>query len=167
MQNSKQGMGKGYHLSIEGIRKGYLFRKGFRKKWYVKDKSKGLDLGAAADLHRRASPNKHLLSTSPGGFAFSRFVVYLFSRHLRSNVPFFLYDPRMTVGWDFFFLASQPTAPPLFALPAVVRLWLAWGSLRRTNQLGELEMCNNCTKRADQIKSQWKSIIACDYASTT
>ena len=98
MQSSKQGMGKGYHLSIEGIRKGYLFRKGFRKKWYVKDTSKGLDLGAAADLHRRASPNKHLLSTSPGGFAFSRFVVYLFSRHLRSNVPFSLFDPRMTVG---------------------------------------------------------------------
>ena len=87
MQSSKQGMGKGY-----------LFPKGFRKKWYVKDKGKGLDLGAAADLHRRASPNKHLLSTSPGGFAFSRFVVYLFSRRLRSNVPFFLYDPRMTVA---------------------------------------------------------------------
>ena len=25
MQSSKQGMWKGYHLSIEGIRKGYLF----------------------------------------------------------------------------------------------------------------------------------------------
>ena len=45
MESSKQGMGKGYHLSIKGIRKGYLFRKGFRKKWYVKDKGKGLDLG--------------------------------------------------------------------------------------------------------------------------
>ena len=25
MQGSKQGMCKGYHLSVEGIRKGYLF----------------------------------------------------------------------------------------------------------------------------------------------
>ena len=40
MQSSKQGMCKGYHLSIEGIRKGYLFC----KKWYIK--GKGLDLGA-------------------------------------------------------------------------------------------------------------------------
>ena len=28
----KQGTRKGYHLSIEGIRKGYLFR----EKWYTK-----------------------------------------------------------------------------------------------------------------------------------
>ena len=27
MQSSKQGMGKGYHLSMEDIRKRYLFRK--------------------------------------------------------------------------------------------------------------------------------------------
>ena len=40
MQSSKQGMWKGYYLSIEGIRKGYLFC----KKWYIK--GKGLDLGA-------------------------------------------------------------------------------------------------------------------------
>ena len=58
-------------MSIEGIRNGNLFRKGFREKWYVK--GKGLDLGAAVDLdrtsHRRggAFPYKHLLSTSPGG----------------------------------------------------------------------------------------------------
>ena len=32
MQSSKQGMWKGYHLSIEVIRKGYLFR----EKWYKK-----------------------------------------------------------------------------------------------------------------------------------
>ena len=37
MQSSKQGMWKGYHLSIEGVRKGYLFRE---------KKGKGLDLGA-------------------------------------------------------------------------------------------------------------------------
>ena len=38
MESSKQGMWKGYHLSIEdGIRKGYLFR----EKWYIK--GKGLD----------------------------------------------------------------------------------------------------------------------------
>ena len=40
MYSSKQGMWKGYYLSIEGIRKGYLFC----KKWYIK--VKGLDLGA-------------------------------------------------------------------------------------------------------------------------
>ena len=32
MQNSKQGMCKGYYLSLEGIRKEYLFR----EKWYIK-----------------------------------------------------------------------------------------------------------------------------------
>ena len=32
MQSCKQGMSKGYHLSIDSIRKGYLFR----KKWYIK-----------------------------------------------------------------------------------------------------------------------------------
>ena len=32
MQSSKQGMWKGYHLSIEGIRKGYFFR----ENWYIK-----------------------------------------------------------------------------------------------------------------------------------
>ena len=39
MQSSKQGMWKGYwyHLTIEGVRKGYLFRE---------IKGKGLDLGA-------------------------------------------------------------------------------------------------------------------------
>ena len=40
MQSSKQGMKKGYHLSIEGIQKEYLFR----EKWYIKDKGKGLNL---------------------------------------------------------------------------------------------------------------------------
>ena len=37
MPSSKQGMWKGYHLSIEGIRRGYLFR----EKWYIK--GKGMD----------------------------------------------------------------------------------------------------------------------------
>ena len=32
MQSSKQGMWKGYHLSIDGIRKEYLFL----EKWYKK-----------------------------------------------------------------------------------------------------------------------------------
>ena len=32
VERSKQGMLKGYHLSIEGIPKGYLFR----EKWYIK-----------------------------------------------------------------------------------------------------------------------------------
>ena len=32
MQSPKQGMRKGYNLSIEGIRKGYFFR----GKWYKK-----------------------------------------------------------------------------------------------------------------------------------
>ena len=40
MQSSKQGMSKRYHLSIEGIQKGYLFVK--NGIW----KGKGLDLGA-------------------------------------------------------------------------------------------------------------------------
>ena len=44
MQSSKQGMLKGYHFSIEGIREGYLFS----------EKKGG------------ASPYKHLLSTPPG-----------------------------------------------------------------------------------------------------
>ena len=34
MQTSKQSLWKGYHLSIGGIRKGYLFR----EKWYIKRK---------------------------------------------------------------------------------------------------------------------------------
>ena len=38
MQSCKQAVWKGYHLSIEGIRKGYLFR----AKLYIK--GKGLDL---------------------------------------------------------------------------------------------------------------------------
>ena len=40
MQSSKQGMRKGYHLSLKGVQKGYLFR----EKWYIE--GKGLDLGA-------------------------------------------------------------------------------------------------------------------------
>ena len=32
MQSSKQGMWKGYYLSIEGVRKGYLLS----EKWYIK-----------------------------------------------------------------------------------------------------------------------------------
>ena len=115
-------------MSIEGIPKGYLFRKGFRKKWYVK--AKGLDLAAEVDLHRTAlrrggaSPYKHLLSTSPGGSTFSRFVVYLFSRHLGSSVRFFFHDCGMVFFFAMFIHIplSQPSAPLLFALPAVVRL---------------------------------------------
>ena len=53
MQSSKQGMWKGYHLSIEGIRKGYLFR----KKWYIK--------GQGFRPQGRTSPYKNLLSTPP------------------------------------------------------------------------------------------------------
>ena len=55
MQSSKQGMWKGYHLSIEGIRKGYLFR----EKWNIKG-SEGV--GARGGT----SPYKHLLSIPPG-----------------------------------------------------------------------------------------------------
>ena len=32
MQSTKQGMGKGYHLSIESIQKGYLLREKWNKK---------------------------------------------------------------------------------------------------------------------------------------
>ena len=49
MQSSKQGLWEGYHLSIEGIRKGYLFL----EKWKIKVGPRG-----------RASPYKHLLSTT-------------------------------------------------------------------------------------------------------
>ena len=44
-------MWKGYHLSIEGIRKGYLFR----EKWYIK--------GSGVGPWGGASLYKHLLST--------------------------------------------------------------------------------------------------------
>ena len=53
MQSSKQGMWKGYHLSIKGIQKGYLFR----EKWYIK--GKGLDLGAKP-------PRKNICWVPPG-----------------------------------------------------------------------------------------------------
>ena len=53
MQSSKQVMCKGYYLSIEGVRKGYLFR----EKWYIKGKGVGPRGGA--------SPYKNLL-TPPG-----------------------------------------------------------------------------------------------------
>ena len=49
MQRSKQGISRGYHLSIEGVRKGYLFRE------------KGLGVGP----RDRASLCRHLLSTPP------------------------------------------------------------------------------------------------------
>ena len=55
MQSSKRGKWKGYHLSIEGIRKGYLFR----EKWNIKG-SEGV--GARGGT----SPYKHLLSIPPG-----------------------------------------------------------------------------------------------------
>ena len=55
MQRYKQGMWKGYHLSIEGIRKGDFFR----EKWYIK----GWGVGPRGG----ASPYKHFLSTRPGG----------------------------------------------------------------------------------------------------
>ena len=55
MQSSKRGIWKGYHLSIEGIRKGYLFR----EKWNIKG-SEGV--GARGGT----SPYKHLLSIPPG-----------------------------------------------------------------------------------------------------
>ena len=51
MQSSKEGMWKGYHLSIEGIQKGYLFVK--NGIWKVK----GLDLGPEPPL---AMPIFHL-----------------------------------------------------------------------------------------------------------
>ena len=41
MQSSKRGIWKGYHLSVEGIRKRYPIR----EKWYIAG-GKGLDLGA-------------------------------------------------------------------------------------------------------------------------
>ena len=54
MQCSKQGMWKGYHLSKESIRKGYLFReKGYIKGWGVGPRG-------------GASPYKHLFSTPRG-----------------------------------------------------------------------------------------------------
>ena len=51
MQISKQGMWKGYHSPIEGVRKGYLSR----KKWYIKGQGVGPRDGA--------SPYKNLLNT--------------------------------------------------------------------------------------------------------
>ena len=68
MQSSKQGMWKGYHLSIEGIQKGYLFH----EKWYIK--GKGLDLGAEPP-----HPNICWVLPSPPGHWFS--FVNVFSCH--------------------------------------------------------------------------------------
>ena len=48
-----QNINKGDHLSIEGIRKGNVFR----EKWYIK----GLGVGPRGG----AFPYKHLLSTDP------------------------------------------------------------------------------------------------------
>ena len=53
MQISKQGMWKGYHSPIEGVRKGHLFH----EKWYMKGQGVGPREGA--------SPYKNLLSTLP------------------------------------------------------------------------------------------------------
>ena len=47
MQSSKQGMWKEYHLSIEGIQKGYLFR----DKWYIKGSGVGPRGGAPQNKH--------------------------------------------------------------------------------------------------------------------
>ena len=53
MQSSKQGMWKGDHLSIESIRKGYLFR----EKWYIKGWRVGPRGGASrATVHLMAFP---------------------------------------------------------------------------------------------------------------
>ena len=56
MQTSKQGMWKGHHFSIEGIRKRYLFRE---KKNGIKN-GKWLDLGAE-------SPRINICWVPPGG----------------------------------------------------------------------------------------------------
>ena len=53
MQISKQGMWKGYHSPIEGVRMGHLFH----EKWYMKGQGVGPREGA--------SPYKNLLSTLP------------------------------------------------------------------------------------------------------
>ena len=55
MQISKQGMWKGYHSPIEGVRMGHLFH----EKWYMKGQGVGPREGA--------SPYKNLLSTLPPG----------------------------------------------------------------------------------------------------
>ena len=47
MQTSKQGMWKGHHFSVEGIRKGYLFRE---KKKNGIENGKWLDLGAESPV---------------------------------------------------------------------------------------------------------------------
>ena len=51
MQSSKQGVWKGYHLSIEGIQKGYLFC----EKWYINP------LSPNSDLHQFSLNNIHML----------------------------------------------------------------------------------------------------------
>ena len=53
MQSSKWGKWKGYHLSKEGIREGYLFH----EKWHIK----GYGFGPRGGV----SPHKNLLSTPP------------------------------------------------------------------------------------------------------
>ena len=56
-QSSKQGMWKGYHFSIEGIRNGYLFR----EKWYIKGLRGWNSRGGGTSQY------KNLLSTTPPG----------------------------------------------------------------------------------------------------
>ena len=51
MRSSKIGMGKWYHLSREGIRKGYFF---FQKCYIIN--RKGLDLGAEPPCKKRVVP---------------------------------------------------------------------------------------------------------------
>ena len=48
IQSSKQGMWKGYHLSIEGILKWYLFR----EKWYRKKRVRGWTLGRSLSAEK-------------------------------------------------------------------------------------------------------------------
>ena len=51
MQSSKLGMCERYHLSREGVRKGYLF---FQKRYIIK--GKGLDLGVEPPRIKRIVP---------------------------------------------------------------------------------------------------------------
>ena len=56
MQSSKLGMCKRYHLSREGVRKGYLF---FQKCYITK--GKGLNLGAESPRIKRIVPPSQYL----------------------------------------------------------------------------------------------------------
>ena len=71
--NPERGYSLWYHLSIEGIRKGYLFR----EKWYIKEQGVGPRGGA--------SPYKHLLST-PRGVLSGAMCCYLLDLFIKLNV---------------------------------------------------------------------------------